>query len=160
MSRPTSRKASFPRRVTPFPNKSLGKDQTEDENSGLMGLRRKIDFTSANDEESDDDEPNRRLKVAASSDLEEDDGNADEVGDNDQDQEKDSDGDVMMTASALSSGHEEMTQSSTGQGESPGPLSPSQEYVDVATFQVILISAVCLNLIVTHLILLLLLFRL
>ena len=158
LSRPTSRKASFPRRATPYPNKSLGKDQTEDENSGLKELRRKIDFTSANDEESDDDEPNRRLKVAASSDLEEDDGNADEVGDNDQDQEKDSDGDVMISASALSSGHEEITQSSTGQGESPSPLSPSQEYV--ATFQVILISAVCLNLIVTHLILLLLLFRL
>ena len=155
MSRPTSRKASFPRRATPYPNKSLGKDQTEDENSGLMGLRRKIDFTSANDEESDDDEPNLRLELATSSDLEGADVKADEVGDDDQDPEKDSDRDA---ASASSSGHEEVTQSYPRQEEKPGSLSPSQEYV--AKFQVTLISAVCLNLIVTHLILLLLLFRL
>merc|ERR1719154_73365 len=148
LSRPTSRKANFPRRATPYPNKSLGKDQTEDENSGLMGLRRKIDFTSANDEESDDDEPNLRLELATSSDLEGADVKADEVGDDDQDPEKDSDRDA---ASASSSGHEEVTQSSPRQEEKPGSLSPSQEYV--AKFQVTLISAVCLNLVVTHLIL-------
>ena len=155
LSRPTSRKANFPRRATPYPNKSLGKDQTEDANSGLMGLRRKIDFTSANDEESDDDEPNLRLELATSSDLEGADVKADEVGDDDQDPEKDSDRDAE---SASSSGHEEVTQSSPRQEEKPGSLSPSQEYV--AKFQVTLISAVCLNLVVTHLILLLLLFRL
>merc|ERR1719154_603417 len=131
LSRPTSRKASFPRRATPYPNKSLGKDQTEYENSGLMGLRRKIDFTSANDEESDDDEPNLRLELATSSDLEGADVKADEVGDDDQDPEKDSDRDA---ASASSSGHEEVTQSSPRQEEKPGSLSPSQEYV--AKFQV------------------------
>merc|ERR1719154_663801 len=136
LSRPTSRKASFPRRVTPFPNKSLGKDQTEDENFGLRGLSRKIDFTSSNDEESEDDESNLSSELAASYDLEEDDVKADEVVDNDQDQEKDrdGDGDVIKSASDLSSGHEEISQSSTGQEDGPGYLSPSQEYV--ATFQV------------------------
>ena len=157
LSRPTSRKASFPRRATPYPFKSLDKDQTEDENSGLKALRRKIDFTSVNEEESEDEEPNLRLNLATSADLEDNVQVAD-VEDNNQDPEKDSDGDVMMSASAASSGHEELPQSSTGgQDENSGPLSPSQEYV--ATFQVILVSAVCLNLIVTHLILLLLLFR-
>merc|ERR1719154_257657 len=151
LSRPTSRKASIPRRATPYPIKSLGKDQPEDENSGLMGLRRKLDFTSANDEESEDDEPNLRLELATSFDLDGDDVKADEVGDDDQDPEKDSDRDVMTSASASSSGHEEVTQSSPRQEEKPGSLSPSQEYV--AKFQVTLISAVWLNLFVTHLIL-------
>ena len=170
LSRPSSRRTGFPRRATPYPLKSLDLQQTEEVEDSV--LRKKLDFTSGIDEDPEemdpaklenDDDVERKLDFEATFDEDDRTVRAD-ARHKEQDPEKDCDEDVMTSASAASSGQEEVPQSSLGrQAESPVFTSRSPQLedvnVNVASFQVILISAVCLNVILSHLILLLLLFR-
>ena len=170
LSRPSSRRTGFPRRATPYPLKSLDLEQTEEVEDSV--LRKKLDFTSGIDEDPEemdpaklenDDDVKRKLDFEATFDEDDRTVRAD-ARHKEQDPEEDCDEDVMTSASAASSGQEEVPQSSLGrQAESPVFISRSPQLEDVnvtvASFQVILISAVCLNVIASHLILLLLLFR-